>query len=318
MTKHVPVLLRETVDSLNLRNGMTVVDATTGGGGHATAILERILPDGRFVGFDADGSALERFHERLTRDTRLASSERNGRIVLVHRNFSELSEALEEAGIGRVDGIVADLGFSSDQIEDARRGLSFLRPGPLDMRLDPRESLTAEHIVETYSEDALAELLSGYGDERFARRIARAIVRARSEASAWTTGRLSAIVSGAVPAVGKGGRIHPATRTFQALRMAVNREPERLEAFLSQAVSVLRPGGRLAVITFHSGEDRIVKRFFREHSSGCACPPEFPVCRCGRVPLLRTIFRKPAVPDAKETEANPRARSARLRVAERL
>lgn len=318
-TKHIPVLLEETIDALGLKNGDKVVDATLGGGGHSLAILDRILPDGCLLAFDADGGAIDRFRDKLSRDGRFSQAEENGQVILFRRNFSEMREALQEAEVEKVDGIMADLGFSSDQIEDGARGLSFSKDGVLDMRLDLREDLTAESIVNGYSEQEIVKILTEYGDERYARRIARAITRERLNGPIVTTTQLAKIVTESVPAASiRKNRIHPATRTFQALRIAVNREYERLETFLPQAVASLRRGGRMAVITFHSGEDRIVKRFIRDSAGGCICPEDFPVCRCGRVPLLRTVFRKPMVPEEEETGSNPRARSAKLRVAERV
>lgn len=317
-TQHVPVLLQETVDALNLQNGMTVVDATLGGGSHSIEILKQIFPEGALLAIDADESAVERFKQRITGDTELQKRAADGQIRVYHRNFSELSDVLKEAGIETVQGIMADLGFSSDQIEDAKRGLSFLKDGPLDMRLDPRETLTAEYIVNTYDETELSRILREYGDERFARRIVRSIMKERRDRLIRTTGELSEIVKRSVPAAKRHQGIHPATQTFQALRIAVNREFERLETFLAQAVAVLESRGRLAVISFHSGEDRIVKRFVQNNAKGCVCPKDFPVCRCSHVALVRNVLRKPIVPVAGEVAHNPRARSAKLRVMEKL
>ena len=311
-TKHISVLLHETVDAMNLKEGDIAVDVTLGGGGHSEEILKRIGATGRLVALDADGDACERARERFRGESR---------VNIVHRNFSQLSEALAECGIamGTVAGIMADLGFSSDQIESGERGLSFQLAGPLDMRLDPREELTAALIANEWEEREIIDILRRYGDERFAPRIARAIVSERKTRSLETTEELVRLITGSVPGFAKRpGSVHPATRTFQALRIAVNREFERLEAFLPQAVVSLGSGGRLAVISFHSGEDRIVKRFIRDNAGGCICPKEFPVCICGKVPLLRRVTKKPITPSDTEREENPRARSAKLRVAERI
>ena len=311
-TKHISVLPKETIDGLNLQEGAVVVDATLGGGGHSRMILDRIGERGKLIALDVDPEAIRRFREQTKDDNR---------VQIVHKNFSQLEEALAEAGIerGEVDAIVADLGFSSDQIESADRGLSFLLDGPLDMRLDPTEERTAGELVNTLDEQVLAALLWEFGDESRSRQIARAIVRARERKPLETTRELAEVIEQTSPirARRKSG-IHPATKSFQALRIAVNKEFECLEKFLPQAFGSLRVSGRLAIISFHSGEDRIVKRFFRDIAGGCICPKDFPICRCGKVPLIRILTKKPIIADSEELHNNPRSRSARLRVVEKI
>ena len=311
-TKHISVLLDETIESLQLKEGMTVVDVTLGGGGHSREILKRIGATGRLIALDMDSAAIERLDPSIRDDAR---------VRIIHKNFAFLEEALAEAGIasGAVDAIVADLGFSSDQIEAADRGLSFMLEGPLDMRLDPTEERTARDAVNTMPEGELARILREYGDEVRARQIARAIVKARNESPIETTRELAEVIERATPlALRRRSAIHPATKTFQALRIAVNREFERLNEFLPQAVKSLRMGGVLAIISFHSGEDRIVKHFLRDAAGGCSCPKNFPLCLCGKKPLIRILTTKPILPSEEELIRNPRARSAKLRVAERV
>ncbi len=333
-TKHIPVLLKETVEGLHLAKGMTVVDATLGGGGHTLAMLERVRParndsqakrcdsgrpEGRLIAFDTDQEAIDRFQDRLADVPYAREAFKEGTLLMLRSNFADLEERLTAIGVSSVDAILADLGFSSDQIESDARGLSFQKDGPLDMRLDRSETLTADEIVNTYAPEELEKIFHDYGEEPESRRITKAIVAARTEKPIATTRALADLIESAYP---KRRRfrmsIHPATKTFQALRIAVNREEERLERFLPAAMRMLRSGGRLAVITFHSGEDRAVKRFFQEEARGCVCPPEFPVCRCGQSPRLKIITKRPIIPTKKEIEDNPRARSAKLRVAEKI
>jgi 16S rRNA (cytosine1402-N4)-methyltransferase len=319
MTRHISVLLEEAVDGLHLEKGMVVVDATLGGGGHARAVLEQILPGGRLIAIDADAQALERFRKRTLSDSLFAEALRDEALVLVHGNYSDLGGALEGAGVTAADAILADLGFSSDQIESPERGFSFQNDGPLDMRLDQGGELTAEMIVNGYASDDLEKIFRAYGEETEGRRIARAIITEREKQPIKTTKELADLISRAYPAGKRRAmKIHPATKAFQALRIAVNREYEHLEMFLEEAVERLRPGGRLAVITFHSGEDRIVKQFFRDQSLGCVCPAGFPICRCGHTATLAVITKRPMAPSESEIERNPRARSAKLRIAEKL
>ncbi len=303
---HVPVLLREVLQFLQPRPGGIYIDATVGGGGHAEAILEASAPDGRLLGLDADPDALGRSRRRLHRFER--------RVVLVHANFDHLQPIAERHGFVPADGVLMDLGVSADQLADAARGFSFRHPGPLDMRMDPSLPHTAADLVNTLDEEDLARLIRAYGEEPRAHRIARAIVRARP---IHTTTELADLVARVVPRR-PGQRLHPATRVFQALRIAVNDELGALERALPQAVAVLRPGGRLAVITFHSLEDRIVKHFFRRESRDCICPPRQPVCTCGHTAQVRVLTPRPVVPSQEEVRANPRSRSAKLRVVEKL
>jgi 16S rRNA (cytosine1402-N4)-methyltransferase len=302
---HVPVLRDEVLDALAVKAGGTYLDGTVGGGGHAGMILAASSPDGRLLGLDRDPAALARAGRRL--------AAYGTRSTLVHGSFADLERLADEHGFDRFDGVLLDLGFSSDQIEDAARGFSFGAAGPLDMRLDPTAGPTAADLVNELPQDELADLLYELGEERRSRRVARAIVAARPLE---TTAALAAVVARAVG--GRPGGVHPATRTFQALRIAVNDELGALESALPQAVARLAPGGRLAVISFHSLEDRIVKQFLRRESAACICPPELPACRCEHEPTLRLVGRRAVRPGPAEVESNPRARSARLRVAERL
>lgn len=304
--RHVPVLLPQVLRYLQPQSGGTYIDATVGGGGHAEAILEVSSPDGRLLGLDVDPDAIARSHHRLQRF--------GERVVLIQVNFAGLREIAQREGFVPADGVLVDLGVSSYQLETPERGFSFLRPGPLDMRMDPSLPRTAADMVNTLSEAELARLIRTYGEEPHARRIARAIVRERP---LYTTTELAALVVRVVPKR-RQRRLHPATRTFQALRIAVNDELGALERALPQALEVLRPGGRLVVLTFHSLEDRIVKRFFRREASDCVCPPRQPVCTCGHQARVRVLTPRPVVPTAEEVAANPRSRSAKLRVVERL
>ncbi|MCX7624527.1 MAG: 16S rRNA (cytosine(1402)-N(4))-methyltransferase RsmH [Thermomicrobium sp.] len=306
-TVHEPVLLAEALAFLAPRPGGQYIDATFGGGGHARAILEASAPDGRLLAIDADPVAVAR--------AAALAAQYPGRLIPCHGNFRGLAELARRHGFVPVDGILFDLGLSSDQLADPARGFSFQHPGPLDMRFDPTRGEPASAIVNRWSEEELAELFRRYGEEPRARAIARAIVAARARRPIETTTELAALVE---RVVGRRERIHPATRVFQALRIAVNRELESLEAALGQAVELLRPGGRLVVIAFHSLEDRTVKQFFRREAAGCLCPPGTPVCVCGHVPRLRILTPRAVRPSAEEVARNPRSRSARLRAAERV
>jgi len=302
---HRSVLYHEIILALNPHPAGHYVDATLGAGGHAEGILEASNPDGKLLGFDLDPHALEIARNRLARF--------GGRVFLRQRSFLYLKEELERLGWPPVDGIVFDLGVSSMQLDTPERGFSFQAAGPLDMRFGPEGEITAALLVNELPERNLAELIWQYGEERLARRIAHAIVQARP---LHTTQELAEVIAHACG--GQRSRIHPATRTFQALRIAVNEELQTLEAALPQAVSVLAPGGRLAVISFHSLEDRLVKQFFRRESRDCVCPPDQPVCTCGHKASIREITRHPIEPGEEEIAQNPRARSAKLRVAEKL
>ncbi len=306
--EHIPVLLAAVVAYLCPRPGGVYVDGTVGGGGHAKALLEASSPTGRLLGLDADPAAVAR--------ARTALAPYGERVVLANESFARLLDVVRAEGFWPADGVLLDLGVSSYQLEQAERGFSFQKEAPLDMRFDPRQSGTAADLVNTLSEGELADLIYRYGEERRSRAIARAIVRERARRPLTTTTQLAQVVASVVR--GRPGGIHPATRTFQALRIAVNHELEALASALPQAVEALRPGGRLAVITFHSLEDRIVKRFMKNEAAGCICPPRLPVCACGQRPRLALVTKKPVVPGAAEVAANPRSRSAKLRVAERL
>ena len=308
---HLPVLAEEVMLMLAPRPGSLHVDGTVGGGGHTERILEAASPDGRVLGLDADPAAIGRAGERLARF--------GDRLVLRQANFRDLATVAPEAGFPAVDGILLDLGLSSFQLADQTRGFSFRSDGPLDMRFDPAAGRPVAELLANLDADALGDILRRYGEEPQARRIARAVVEARSKEPVTTASTLASLVERVVPRrPGRAGRIHPATRTFQALRIAVNGELEALEAALSAAVGLLRPGGRLVVLAYHSLEDRLVKRFVAAERRGCTCPPSFPVCVCGRAPRLRPVGHQPMVPSEAEVAANPRARSARLRTAERL
>jgi len=310
---HIPVLFQEVLDGLRIRPNSRYIDATVGGGGHAAGVLAASSPNGRLLGLDRDTAALEKARVRLA-----AYGER---VTLVHGSFAHLRDSARAHGFVPAAGVLLDLGLSSFQLADSTRGFALMADGPLDMRFDSQASgPTAADLVNESPVDELARLLYQYGEEKRARRIAEAMVAARPLR---TTGELVSVIERAVGGAssrsrGRRGRIHPATRTFQALRIAVNDELAVLEAVLPQAVEILTPGGRLVVISFHSLEDRIVKRFLRHESRDCVCPPEVPVCVCDHRASLRLVTRKPIRPTTDEVSDNPRARSARLRVAERL
>jgi 16S rRNA (cytosine1402-N4)-methyltransferase len=301
---HVPVMLEEVLRYLSPAPGGHYIDATAGGGGHSAALLQSSAPDGRVLSIDADPRALARVRSLLQGF--------GPRSVVVQGNFRSLAALAARSGFPAVDGIVMDLGLSSDQLADPSGGFAMQEDGPLDMRFDPASPTTAADLVNGLDPQELADLIYRYGEERLSRRIARAIVAARP---IHTTGELAAVIAAAV---GRPERIHPATRTFQALRIAVNDELSALAEALPQAVALLRPAARLAIISFHSLEDRIVKQFFRTEAQNCLCPPELPVCTCQHQASLRVVTRRPVQPSADEVARNPRSRSARLRVAERL
>lgn len=307
---HIPVLLHEACDALAPRDGGRYLDGTFGGGGHTRAILEASAPGGRVLALDADPAAIAR-GERLR-------AEFGERLVVRESNFADLARVARDEGFAPLDGVLLDLGLSSFQLADAGRGFSFGGDGPLDMRFGPSATMSAAAIVNGYDEEALADIFFRYGEERWSRRIARAIVREREERPIATTGALAALVARAVPYGPDRERIHPATRVFQALRIAVNRELAVLEEGLQGALAALGPGGRLAVIAFHSLEDRIVKEFMRSEATDCICPPRQPVCTCGHRATLRIVARKAIRAGAAEVAANPRSRSAVLRVAEKI
>jgi 16S rRNA (cytosine1402-N4)-methyltransferase len=308
---HLPVLAEEVMSMLSPASGSLQIDATVGGGGHTERILEATNPDGRLLGLDADGAAIARVGERLARY--------GDRLVLRQANFRELRTVAPAAGFEAVDGLLFDLGLSSYQLADTERGFGFRAGGPLDMRFDTGRGVPAAELLATLDASELTALFRRFGEEPYAPRIARAIVDARRTAPITTAEELAALVERVAPRGAPGRRrIHPATRVFQALRIAVNAELDALQEGLASAIDLLRPGGRLVVLSYHSLEDRIVKRFFAAERRGCVCPPEIPVCVCGRNPRLRLVTRPSITPTADEIAANPRARSARLRAAERL
>jgi 16S rRNA (cytosine1402-N4)-methyltransferase len=309
---HLPVLVDEVIEMLAPAPGSLHIDATLGGGGHTERILEAASPEGRVLGVDADPAAIHRVEVRL----RARFGER---LVLRRGNFRELATIAPEAGFGAVDGALFDLGLSSYQLADRDRGFGFRAGGPLDMRFDTSRGVPAAELLASLDAPELTALFRRYGEEPKAGRIARAIVDARRTAPITTAEELAALVERvAPPDPRKRRRIHPATRVFQALRIAVNEELDALQAGLAAALDLLRPGGRLVVLSYHSLEDRIVKRFFQAERRGCICPPQLPVCVCGRNPRLRLVTNPSLTPTAAEIAANPRARSARLRAAERL
>jgi 16S rRNA (cytosine1402-N4)-methyltransferase len=302
----------EVVEMLAPSAGGRHVDATLGGGGHAERILEASSPDGRLLGLDADGAAIARVQARL-------AGRFGPRLQLRQANFRDLGSVAPAAGFAEIDGCLFDLGLSSFQLADADRGFGFRTSGSLDMRFDPGRGVPAADLIATLDATELTALFRRYGEEPYAGRIARAIVESRRATPIRTADELAALVTRVAPSRAPGRRrVHPATRVFQALRIAVNEELDALEAGLASAVDLLRPGGRLVVLSYHSLEDRIVKRFLQAERRGCVCPPEVPVCACGRRPRLRLLSPKGRVPSESEIRANPRARSARLRAAERM
>jgi len=305
MPVHKPVLLNEVIEALNPQPGKRYVDCTLGGGGHAEAILTKILPGGQLLGIDADPKAIEIAENRLV--------EYIENIILVNDNFLSLKTICRENDFLPVQGILFDLGLSSAQLDDSERGFSFQQYSPLDMRFDPTQEFTAADVVNNFSEERLAEVIKTYGEERYSRRIARHIVNSRPINST-----LQLVDAIAKATRGNRGKIHPATRTFMALRIYINHELENLSAALKQTINCLDHRGRLVVISYHSLEDRIVKQFMQTESKGCICSPTIPVCQCGHEASLKLITRKVIMPSTEETKSNPRSRSARLRVAERL
>lgn len=304
---HRPVLLDECITGLQIKPDGIYVDGTLGRAGHSREIAAR-LTTGRLVGIDRDQAALDAAPERF--------GELLDKVTLVHGNFRDLPQVLDKLGIDRVDGILLDLGVSSPQLDDASRGFSYMQEAPLDMRMDRRQSLTAADVVNRYAQDELRQIISRYGEERYASRIAAAICRRREEAELGTTLELVDVIRSAMPAQALREKQHPAKRTFQALRIAVNDELGSVADTMDAAIDRLNPGGRLCVISFHSLEDRIVKVAMAQAARGCTCPPEFPACVCGNQPRVRLAPRKPLLPTAEEIRENPRARSAKLRICE--
>jgi 16S rRNA (cytosine1402-N4)-methyltransferase len=305
---HKSVLLEECLEALHIRPDGIYVDGTLGRAGHSAEIVRR-LDRGRLIGIDRDAAAIEAAKERL--------APWMDRVTLIHGNFADLDQELRENGISGADGMLFDLGVSSPQLDDASRGFSYMQDAPLDMRMDTSAPLTAHEVVNQWSYEELRRILYEYGEERYAPAIARAVVRTRETRAIETTLELVDVIKGAMPPAALREKQHPAKRSFQAIRIAVNGELDALPPMLKAAVDFLNPGGRLAVITFHSLEDRIVKRAMQDMARGCTCPPEFPVCVCGKKPKIKLLTRKPIVSGPAELEDNPRARSAKLRVAEK-
>lgn len=306
---HVTVLLNETVDGVFTDPSGTYVDCTLGGAGHSGLLLSKLTSAGRLVGMDQDPKAIENARQKFEGDSR---------VLLVNKNFEHLEAALESLNLLPVQGILFDLGVSSPQLDEAERGFSYMQDAELDMRMNPLNPQTAKTLVNEWSAERLAEVIWKYGEEKWSKRIAEFIVKARAERPLETTSELVDVIKKAIPAAARREGPHPAKRTFQALRIAVNDELGVLERGLDQVIRCLAPGGRVAVITFHSLEDRIVKEKMQSWLGRCTCPPVFPVCRCGARPLAKLIARKPILPSEKEIEENPRSRSAKLRVAEKL
>ena len=309
--RHRSVLLEETIEGLKVKPDGIYLDGTLGGGGHSSEILKRIK-GGCLIGIDQDEEALAAAGKRLSE-----FGEEGKRFTLIRDNYCNAAEAVRTYGVNGVDGIVLDLGVSSWQLDNAERGFSYRYDAPLDMRMDKRQTLTARDIVNDYPESALYQVIRDYGEEQFAKNIAKHIVQARQKGPIETTGQLNELISAAIPAKiqKKGG--HPSKRTFQALRIECNRELEVLKNSIDGLIGLLNPGGRICIITFHSLEDRIVKTAFRRNENPCTCPPDFPVCVCGKKPVGRVVTRKPILPTEKEMEENPRSKSAKLRIFEK-
>lgn len=307
---HVSVLLFECIEALNIRDGYTYVDCTTGGGGHSLEIAKRLGPNSRLICFDRDKDAIAAAKERL--------KDYLDKITFVNENFSSLDKIIKEYNIDNLGGVLADLGCSSYQFDTPERGFSYMHDAKLDMRMDSDSPLSAYEIVNEYTEQRLKEVIYDYGEERFAPRIASAICKHRKEQPITTTHQLSEIIKSAIPSAARADGPHPAKRTFQAIRIEVNGELDAIRPLIDSATANLVSGGRLAVISFHSLEDRIVKQSFKSYLGGCTCPKDFPICVCGRKPVIKEISRKPILPSAEELEYNPRSRSAKLRVAEKL
>ncbi len=309
--RHASVLLHETVDALSPERGGTYVDCTAGGGGHSYEIARRLPEGGRLISLDRDPDAIAAATERL-RDF-------GDRVTLVKSDYSDVGAVLDDLGAGSVNGVMWDLGVSSFQLDEGERGFSYMKDAPLDMRMDRSGGITAADVVNGYSAEELKRIIWEYGEEKCAGPVARNIVKAREKKRIETTGELAALIAEAMPAAARRAEAqHPAKRTFQAIRIEVNGELDQIEPSIRAAVERLSPGGIAAVITFHSLEDRIVKRTFADLSTGCTCPPGFPVCVCGRKPVVEPVTKKPVVPSRDEEAENPRARSAKLRIVRKL
>ena len=308
--KHTSVLLDETIQALNIKPGGIYLDGTLGGGGHAYEVCKRLNENGCFYGIDQDASAIEAATKRL--------EEFGDKVTIFRNNYCNAKALLQEKGIVGVDGILLDLGVSSYQLDKVERGFTYKYDTPLDMRMDQRQKLTARDIVNDYDESSLYRMIKDYGEDQFAKNIAKHIVQARSVKPIETTFELNAIIKAAIPAKMRAVGGHPSKRTFQAIRIECNHELDVLKDSLEDLVNLLNPQGRLCIITFHSLEDRIVKNFFRTMENPCTCPPEFPVCVCGKIPYGKAVPRKPVLPSQKEIEANSRSKSAKLRTFERI
>ncbi len=302
---HVTVLLNETVDSLDVKKGGVYADFTLGGGGHTSLILER---GGKVVGIDRDITAIENAKRRFEGQD----------FTPVHDNFSNITNIAKNLGIEKFDGIIADLGVSSPQLDEPERGFSYMHDAPLDMRMDNRDTLTARDVVNTYSSEELFRIISTYGEERWASRIVNFIIEQRAKKEIETTFELVDIIKAAIPLSARKDGPHPAKRTFQAIRIEVNGELAILEQAVRDGAELLKKGGRMSIITFHSLEDRIIKQTFAALEKGCTCPREFPVCVCGQKPMVKSVMRKPLLPSEKELNENPRARSSKLRTIEKI
>ena len=307
--KHKSVLLDETIESLNIKPNGIYVDGTLGGGGHSYEIAKRLTDGGRLIGIDQDEDAIRAAKERL--------SEFADRVTIVRDNYCNMPKVLDELGISKVDGILLDIGVSSYQLDEAERGFTYKQDAPLDMRMDQRQEMTAKDIVNGYSEEDLYRIIRDYGEDKFAKNIAKHIVQARQIKPVETTFELDEIIKAAIPMKFRATGGHPAKKTFQAIRIELNRELEVLDESIDAMTDLLNDNGRLCIITFHSLEDRIVKTRFRKNENPCTCPPDFPVCVCGKKPKGKVITRKPIVPDEEELEQNKRAKSSKLRVFER-
>lgn len=307
--KHKSVLLEETIENLNIKPDGIYVDGTLGGGGHSYEIAKRLTAGGRLIGIDQDADAIKAATERL--------KEFADRVTIVRNNYCNIADVLDELGIVKVDGIILDLGVSSYQLDTAERGFTYNVDAPLDMRMDQRQQITAKDIVNTYSEFDLYRIIRDYGEDKFAKNIAKHIVAARAKAPIQTTGELTEIIRQSIPMKIQATGGHPAKRTFQAIRIELNRELDVLRESLDGMIDLLDDGGRICIITFHSLEDRIVKTIFRKNENPCTCPPDFPVCICGKKSKGKVITRKPILPSETEMEENPRSKSAKLRIFER-
>lgn len=307
---HVSVLLYECIEALNIRDGYTYVDCTAGGGGHSLEIAKRMGKNSRLICFDRDKTAIEAAKARL--------SEYSSQVTFVNENFSSLADVIKEYGIDNLGGVLADLGCSSYQFDTPDRGFSYMHDAPIDMRMDTESPLTGYDVVNTYSFADLKRVIFEYGEEKFAPKIASAICSSRELKPIETTKELSEIIKGAIPKAARMDGPHPAKRTFQALRIEVNGELDAIKPMIDTAAHALIPGGRIAIISFHSLEDRIVKDSYKSLARGCVCPRDFPVCVCGHKPILKEITKKPILPSDDELTVNPRSRSAKLRIAEKL